>query len=229
MQNRIQKIIDNIHAAEEKYSRPRGAEKLLTVSKKRSVAEIQQAIAAGLLWFGESYIQEAIPKITAINNPKIIWHFIGPIQSNKTKQIAEYFSWAHSIDREKIARRLNEQRPAHLPPLNVCVEVNISNESTKSGVTTDELSSLARTIHDLPNLNLRGLMSIPQATDDFQQQRDNFHKLREALNRLNYQDDLNLDTLSMGMSNDYQAAIAEGATIVRIGTAIFGLRCDCCG
>jgi pyridoxal phosphate enzyme (YggS family) len=218
------KIIRNkISAAEKKYHHKPDSVTLVAATKTRSVEEIAEAIKHGQIHFGENYLQEALPKISSLKNEKIIWHFIGPIQSNKTKLIAENFDWVESIDREKIAQRLNDQRPKNLPPLNVCIEVNLSDEETKSGVKLDEILPLAQKISTMPNLKLRGLMSIPESSRDFARQRQIFHKLAEALQQLDQQG-FALDTLSMGMSDDFEAAIAEGATIVRIGSAIFGPR-----
>jgi len=218
------KIIRNkISVAEKKYHRKPGSVTLVAVTKTRGAKEIAEAIKHGQIHFGENYLQEALPKISSLANEKIIWHFIGPIQSNKTKLIAENFDWVESIDREKIAQRLNDQRPKNLPLLNVCIEVNLSEEATKSGVKLDEISLLAQKIAAMSNLKLRGLMSIPEPSKDFARQRQIFCKLAEAVQQLNQQD-FTLDTLSMGMSDDFEAAIAEGATIVRIGSAIFGPR-----
>jgi PLP dependent protein len=195
---------------------------LLAVSKTFPASYIEDAIEAGQTAFGESYVQEAVKKITHICRAAE-WHFIGPIQSNKTVQIANGFDWVHSIEREKIAVRLNAARPPHLPPLDVCIQVNVSGESSKSGIDPGEERALARTIAGLPRLRLRGLMAIPEPTDDVALQRSRFatvRRLKEALCADGYA----LDTLSMGMSHDLEAAIAEGATIVRVGTAIFGAR-----
>lgn len=196
---------------------------LLAVSKTHSVPAIREAVASGQTAFGESYVQEALAKIKALADIAIEWHFIGPIQSNKTVAIAAHFSWVHSVDRLKIAQRLNDQRDPHLPPLNVCIQVNTSGETSKGGVSVEELDPLAIAIRQLPRLHLRGLMTIPAPDSDFQHQREPFRQLKLALDRLNRQG-MGLDTLSMGMSDDMAAAIAEGATIVRIGTAIFGPR-----
>ena len=184
---------------------------------------IRAAHACGLIHFGESYLQEALQKITELQDLPLVWHFIGPIQSNKTGPIAEHFDWVHSIDREKIARRLSEQRPPHLPPLQVCIQVNISKEDSKSGARAEDLPQLARAVLALPHLKLRGLMAIPAADADAGQQRESFSKMREALEQLRTLAP-DIDTLSMGMSEDLETAILEGATIVRVGTAIFGPR-----
>jgi hypothetical protein len=196
---------------------------LVAASKTRSAEDIRAAHACGLRDFGESYLQEALQKIGELQDLPLVWHFIGPIQSNKTAAIAEHFDWVHSIDRAKIARRLSEQRPAGLPPLNVCLQVNISGEESKSGVTLAELPPLARAVLELPRLKLRGLMAIPAATSDAAQQRETFGQMRSTLAELSSLTP-DLDTLSMGMSNDMEVAIMEGATIVRVGTGIFGPR-----
>ncbi len=203
---------------------------LLAVSKTFDVQAVLAAAQAGQRAFGENYVQEAIDKIAATrdmreHNPdlQLEWHFIGPIQSNKTRQIAEHFDWVHSVDRLKIAQRLSEQRPADMPPLQICLQVNVSGEATKSGLEPDALLEIARAVVLLPNIRLRGLMTIPEPTDDVQQQRAAFAKLRFMQNDLQAVG-IQTDTLSMGMSADMDAAIAEGATIVRIGTAIFGVR-----
>lgn len=197
--------------------------RLLAVSKNRPAGDIRLAYECGLGEFGESYLQEALVKITELQDLDLVWHFIGPIQSNKTRQIAQHFSWVHSVDRIKTARRLSEQRPAHLPPLQVCLQVNISGESSKSGADPEQLPQLVREITALPRLQLRGLMAIPAATSDTRQQRQPFGRLRATLEELQATAP-GMDTLSMGMSADLEAAIAEGATIVRIGTDLFGPR-----
>lgn len=203
---------------------------LLAVSKTFDVQAVLAAAQAGQRAFGENYVQEAIDKIAATrdmreHNPdlQLEWHFIGPIQSNKTRQIAEHFDWVHSVDRLKIAQRLSEQRPADMPPLQICLQVNVSGEATKSGLEPEALLELARAVVQLPNIRLRGLMAIPEPTEDVQQQCAAFAKLRFMQNDLQAVG-IQTDTLSMGMSADMDAAIAEGATIVRIGTAIFGVR-----
>lgn len=195
----------------------------LAASKTRSAQEVAAAYRCGITHFGESYIQEALEKIQSLAALDITWHFIGPIQSNKTRAIAENFDWVHSVDRAKIASRLSEQRPPDLPPLQTCIQVNISQESTKSGVAVDELDSLAAHVENLPGLTLRGLMTIPAACEGFEAQRAALSPLREAFNQLQLKFP-NLDTLSMGMSSDLEAAVCEGATIVRVGTDIFGPR-----
>jgi pyridoxal phosphate enzyme (YggS family) len=195
---------------------------LLAVSKTFPASYIEAAIEAGQRAFGESYVQEAVKKITQLRRPAE-WHFIGPIQSNKTAQIAECFSWVHSVEREKIAVRLDAARATHLPPLDVCIQVNVSGESSKSGIAPGQERELARVIAGLPRLRLRGLMAIPEPTDDAALQRGRFAQLRELKDAL-VRDGYALDTLSMGMSDDLEAAIAEGSTLVRVGTAIFGGR-----
>ena len=198
---------------------------LLAISKTRPIDDIRAAITAGQRHFGENYLQDALPKITELSaeNPPLCWHFIGAIQSNKTNDIAQHFDWVHTLERLKIARRLNEQRPEELEPLQVCLQVNISNEASKSGITAEQLQQLAEEVQALPHLKLRGLMAIPAASDDIVQQREAFAKLRQLFEQLNQQGH-QLDTLSMGMSNDLEAAITEGSTMLRIGTAIFGAR-----
>lgn len=201
----------------------RKAPSLLGVSKGQPVSAIRRAFAAGQAEFAESYAQEALGKITELRELNIVWHFIGPIQSNKTAAIAENFSWVHSVDRVKIAERLAAARPVVLAPLNVCLQVNVSGEASKSGVAPNELGTLAAVVSRLPRLKLRGLMTIPALTDDVSEQRHAFRRVRELCDSLR-RDGYDLDTLSMGMSQDLEAAIAEGATIVRVGTAIFGPR-----
>lgn len=202
---------------------------LLAVSKTFGPDAVLEAVAAGQRAFGENYLQEALDKQAALQALRpdpaatLEWHFIGPIQSNKTRSIAEHFDWVHAVDREKIARRLSEQRPAHLPPLNVCLQVNISGEDSKAGVAPADAAAVARAIAGLPRLRLRGLMAIPAPADTIETRSAPFAALRRLCDALRA-DGLDLDTLSMGMSADLDAAIAEGATIVRVGTAIFGRR-----
>ncbi len=198
---------------------------LLAISKTCPIEDIRAAIAAGQLHFGENYLQDALPKITQLSAeyPQLCWHFIGAIQSNKTKDIAQHFDWVHTVDRLKIAQRLSNQRPDGLEPIQVCLQINVSGEASKAGVTIGEAMQLAKQVHALPRITLRGLMTIPAATDDVAKQREAFEQLRLLLEQLNQQG-YQLDTLSMGMSNDIEAAIAEGSTLVRIGTAIFGAR-----
>ncbi|SME92700.1 MULTISPECIES: YggS family pyridoxal phosphate-dependent enzyme [unclassified Pseudomonas] len=193
---------------------------LLAVSKTKPASAIREIYAAGVRDVGENYLQEALTKQEALRDLPLIWHFIGPIQSNKTKAITEHFDWVHSVDRLKIAQRLSEQRPAALAPLNICLQVNVSGEDSKSGCAPGDLPALAAAVAKLPNLRLRGLMAIPEPTDDRAAQEAAFASLRTLQQRLG----LGLDTLSMGMSHDLEAAIAQGATWVRIGTALFGAR-----
>ena len=196
---------------------------LLAVSKRHSADAISEAYAAGQRAFGENYVQEMVEKSQQLSALDIEWHFIGPLQSNKTKDVAMTASWVHTVDRLKIARRLSEQRPEGLPPLNICLQVNVNEEASKSGASLGEIGALVEAVHDLPNLTLRGLMAIPESTRDGVKQRANFALLANAQAEL-IKNGYSLDTLSMGMSGDMDAAIAEGATIVRIGTAIFGVR-----
>lgn len=196
---------------------------LLAVSKTFPAEAVREAYMAGQQAFGENYVQEALDKMAALHDLPLEWHFIGPIQSNKTRVIAENFAWVHGVDRLKIAERLSAQRPAHLPPLNICLQVNVSGEDSKSGVSPDEVAALARAVIQLPRLKLRGLMAIPAPAEDEPAQRAPFAQLRQLTQTITAQG-IALDTLSMGMSHDYAAAIQEGATIIRIGTAIFGKR-----
>ena len=196
---------------------------LLAVSKTFPAAAVREAYHAGQRAFGESYLQEALDKIEALRDLPLEWHFIGPIQSNKTRSIAENFAWVHGVDRLKIAERLSAQRPQNLPPLNVCIQVNVSGEDSKSGISPGGVAELAQAVAQLPHLRLRGLMAIPAPADDLDEQRKPFARLSELMQQLNAQG-LELDTLSMGMSHDLEAAVLEGATIVRVGTAVFGER-----
>jgi PLP dependent protein len=198
---------------------------LLAVSKTFPAEDIRAALAAGQHAFGENYVQEALTKLDALADLRdsIEWHFIGPLQSNKTRPVAERFDWVHSVDRLKIAQRLAEQRPDGLPPLNVCIQVNVSGEASKSGVSPNEAAEVAHAVAALPKLHLRGLMAIPEPAGGIEEQRAPHRALRELFERLRA-DGLALDTLSMGMSGDLEAAVLEGATMVRIGTAIFGAR-----
>ena len=223
----IYDIQKRITEAEKKYARSKNSVRLLAVSKTRPVEDVLAALQCQQRHFGENYLQDALDKITAIpktgSNSDLHWHFIGPIQSNKTHSIAQHFDWVHSVDRLKIARRLSEQRSPEQAPLNICLQVNSSGESSKSGVSPEEAIQLAKEIVVLPQLKLRGLMTIPASSDDFEQQRQPFCLLRKLKDEIISQG-IELDTLSMGMTNDMEAAIAEGSTIVRIGTAIFGQR-----
>ena len=208
---------------ERRYHRTPGSVTLLAVSKTKPPEAVRAAIAAGQHAFGENHLQDAMTKVEALAGQGVSWHFIGAVQSNKTRPIAAHFDWVHGIEREKIATRLSAQRPADRGPLDVCIEVNVSGEDTKSGVPPAAVEPLARMVHELPGLRLRGLMAIPRPAEDFETQRDPFRLLREILDDLNAKG-LGLDTLSMGMTADLEAAIAEGATMVRVGTAIFGPR-----
>ncbi|MDE2599615.1 MAG: YggS family pyridoxal phosphate-dependent enzyme [Rhodocyclaceae bacterium] len=196
---------------------------LLAVSKTWPAAAVCEAAACGQRAFGENYVQEGVEKIAALAGADLEWHFIGPLQSNKTRQVAERFDWVHTIDRLRIAERLSAQRPEHLPPLQVCVQVNVSGEASKSGVAPEAAAALAHAVADLPRLRLRGLMAVPEPTDDADLLAKQFGQLRELYQQLKAAG-LPLDTLSMGMSHDLESAIAAGATLVRIGTAIFGVR-----
>lgn len=216
----IAKVGERIREAAQASGRDLDGIGLLAVSKTKPAAAVREAYAVGIRDFGENYLQEALEKQAELSELPLIWHFIGPIQSNKTKPIAEHFAWVHSVDRLKIAQRLSAQRPSNLPPLNICLQVNVSAEDSKSGCAPAELAALAQAVSQLPNLRLRGLMAIPEPTDDVTAQRATFARLRELRDGLA----LPLDTLSMGMSHDLDAAIAEGATWVRIGTALFGAR-----
>ena len=227
-------ISDNMQAVElaiqtaaEAAKRPRSAVQLLAVSKTFPFDAVLDAMQTGQRAFGENYLQEGVDKIAAVAaaapSEQLEWHFIGPIQSNKTRPIAENFAWVHAVDRLKIAQRLSEQRPAGMPPLNICLQVNISGEVSKSGVSPDQLAELAHQVAALPNLRLRGLMAIPEPESDAAKQHLPFARVRMLFEELQAYG-LPLDTLSMGMSGDLAAAVAEGATIVRIGTAIFGNR-----
>ncbi len=223
LEQRLARVETRLREAERRFHRPPGAVQLLPVSKTRPAADIARVARAGYHAFGESYLQEALGKQQELAALGLEWHFIGPIQSNKTQAIARHFDWVHSVDREKIARRLSAQRPPQLAPLNVCLQVNISGEASKSGCTPDELPALAAGVSERPGLRLRGLMAIPARESDFGRQRAAFRRLREARDALNAAG-LALDTLSMGMSGDLEAAVAEGATIVRVGSDIFGPR-----
>ncbi|CAI8956056.1 hypothetical protein CLU80_2299 [Pseudomonas sp. 29] len=216
----IQLVSSRIQAAVTAANRAENSVQLLAVSKTKPAQALREAYAAGLRDFGENYLQEALGKQLELADLPLIWHFIGPIQSNKTRAIAEHFDWVHSVDRLKIAQRLSEQRPAELPPLNICIQVNVSGEVSKSGCTPADLPALAAAINALPRLKLRGLMAIPEPTEDRAEQDAAF----AAVQKLQASLDLPLDTLSMGMSHDLESAIAQGATWVRIGTALFGAR-----
>jgi hypothetical protein len=219
----LEKIRNRVTVLERRYGRIPGDVRVLAVSKTKPPEAVLAAAEVGQRDFGENHLQDALTKLDALAHLDLIWHFIGPIQSNKTRAVASRFHWVHSVDRQKIAQRLNDQRPEELPPLNVCVQVNMSGEGSKSGVDPDGVAPLVAAVAQLPRLKLRGLMTIPRACDDIEEQRRPFAALRRILEAQNA-DGRNLDTLSMGMTNDMEAAIAEGATIIRIGTAIFGPR-----
>jgi len=219
----LQVVRARIEAAARSAGREPGDIALLAVSKAFAAGEVRAAYAAGQREFGENYIQEAMEKIIALSDLPLIWHFVGPIQSNKTRAIAEHFDWVHSVAREKIALRLAEARPAGRDPLNVCLQVNLSGEKSKSGVAPNAVRPLAEAVRALPRLRLRGLMAIPEPGGNIELQRRRFASLRLLLGQLNA-GGFGLDTLSMGMSQDLEAAVMEGATMVRIGTAIFGER-----
>jgi hypothetical protein len=216
----IAQVSSRIHAAARAAHRDEHSVQLLAVSKTKPAEALREAHAAGICDFGENYLQEALGKQLELADLPLIWHFIGPIQSNKTRAIAEHFAWVHSVDRLKIAQRLSEQRPADLPPLNICIQVNVSGEASKSGCTPADLPALAKAISELPRIKLRGLMAIPEPTEDRAAQDAAFAAVQSLQASLN----LPLDTLSMGMSHDLESAIAQGATWVRIGTALFGAR-----
>jgi hypothetical protein len=220
---RLHAVLARIRAAEQRFQRPPGSVRLLAASKTQSPAAIAAIAAAGQTCFGENYVQEALDKMVELATLDLEWHFIGPIQANKTRGIAEHFAWVHGVDRLKIAERLSAQRPDRLPPLNVCLQINIDREPTKHGLDESEVAEVARAVAALPRLRLRGLMAIPAPAADFAAQRRPLARLRELWERLNA-GGLALDTLSMGMTDDLEAAIAEGATLVRVGTALFGPR-----
>lgn len=221
LEGNLQAVRQRIRAAERAAARPEGSVRLLAVSKTHPADTLRAAYGFGQREFGENYVQEAMEKQEDLTDLDIVWHFIGPIQSNKTRPLAERFDWVHGVDRLKIAQRLSEQRPESMAPLNVCIQVNIGGEATKSGVEPADLAELAHAVALLPRLRLRGLMAIPAPSGDPMRQREACRRLRELLEGLAMAE---LDTLSMGMSDDLEAAVAEGATIVRIGTAIFGRR-----
>ena len=219
----ISSSISNIRTLETKYGRLQNSVRLLAVSKKKSADQILEAVSSGISHFGENYVQEAVEKIQILKAYKLTWHYIGPIQSNKAARIAQNFDWVQSLDREKIAVKLNENRKSKDGALNTCIQVNLSGEMTKSGVAIDQAEDLCKIVEKLPNLHLRGLMAIPAPEQNFQLQRVKFRELSHIFHDLKkiYP---KMDVLSMGMSNDYEAAIAEGSTMVRLGTALFGAR-----
>ncbi len=220
--HRLVQIQARIKLAEQRYLRPPGSTQLLAVSKTCPLADLQTLYKLGQRHFAENYLQDALPKIAEMPTD-VCWHFIGPLQSNKTRPVAENFHWLHTLERLKIARRLNQQRPAEQPPLNVCIQVNISADPNKSGLPPEAVAELAKEISTLPRLRLRGLMALPQQQTELAPQRIPFQKLAELYAQLN-QRGFELDTLSMGMSNDLEAAVAEGSTLLRIGSGLFGPR-----
>ena len=223
----IEKNLADIHArilaASEQAGRAADSVSLLAVSKKKPAADIREAYACGQREFGENYLQEALEKMQSLDDLDICWHFIGAIQSNKTRSIAEAFDWVHCIDRIKIAQRLSDQRPDGMPPINACIQVNLDQEDSKAGIELDAVAELAGQMADLPGLRLRGLMTIPAPRTELTEQRQAFARLGQSLAQLQQQG-IDCDTLSMGMTQDMQAAILEGSTLIRIGTAIFGER-----
>jgi pyridoxal phosphate enzyme (YggS family) len=223
IQERLNNVLQHIRNAEQDFSRAPGSVMLLAVSKTRPTQDVREAIAAGQKRFGESRVQEALEKIRELSDYNLEWHFIGRIQSNKTRAIAEHFHWLHSLDNIKNAQRLSAQRPDAMAPLKVCLQINVSGEISKGGFRLEQAQEAAALVHDLPGLELCGLMAIPARAETLQQQRQPFRLLRELRDRL-VTTDLPLATLSMGMTDDLEAAIAEGATMVRVGTAIFGPR-----
>lgn len=222
MQTTIAQRLAQIHAEIDALHAPQNVT-LIAVSKTKPASEIREAYTAGQTHFGENYLQECLTKQQALTDLAITWHFIGPIQSNKTQAIAQHFSWVHSIDRLKVAKRLNDARPDHLPALQCCIQVNISNETTKSGLLIDELEALAYAFSSFERLQLRGLMAIPAPTEDEGKQKAQFDAIKKQFDDLNTKG-FALDTLSMGMSNDYTIAIQAGSNMVRIGSKIFGAR-----
>lgn len=220
---RLHAVLDRIRTAERRFRRPPGSVRLLAVSKTQPADAVAVLAAAGQRSFGENYLQEASSKMVELAALDLEWHFIGPIQANKTRAIAERFSWAHSVDRLKIAERLSAQRPERLPPLNVCLQINIDREASKHGLDGAETLAVARAVSILPRLRLRGLMAIPAPSTGLAAQREPFARLRALQERL-IAEGLLLDTLSMGMTDDLEAAVAEGSTLARVGTALFGPR-----
>ncbi|PSJ44178.1 YggS family pyridoxal phosphate-dependent enzyme [Zobellella taiwanensis] len=221
----LQLVHDRIAGAAARCGRPAADVGLLAVSKTKPAADVAAAYAAGQRQFGENYVQEAVDKIKALRTtcPDIRWHLIGPLQSNKSRLVAEHFDWVHTVDRLKIAQRLSDQRPVHMRPLNICLQVNVSGEASKSGLAPAEVAALAERVDVLPGLCLRGLMTIPEATDDPEILRSQLLELKQLFDRM-AEKYPRLDTLSMGMSNDLELAVACGSTLVRVGTAIFGSR-----
>ncbi|MDU6432508.1 MAG: YggS family pyridoxal phosphate-dependent enzyme [Pantoea sp.] len=224
IQHNLQQLRQRIRAAATQCGRDPEEVTLLAVSKTKPASAVEEAIAAGQIAFGENYVQEGVEKIAALAaHPQVEWHFIGPLQSNKSRLVAEHFAWCHTVDRLKIAQRLSDQRPASLPPLNVLIQVNISDENSKSGIMLEDLPELAQQVAALPQLRLRGLMAIPAPESDYSRQLAVCQQMADAFRQLkqHYPD---VDTLSLGMSDDMEAAIEAGSTMVRIGTAIFGAR-----
>ena len=221
----LRKIRDLLAKAAVDAGRSAETVQLLAVSKKQPLSSIIEAAAAGQRDFGENQVAEGIDKIATLGDDKLVWHFIGHLQTNKTRAVAEHFDWVHSVDRLKTARRLSDQRPASLPQLNVCIQVNVDNEPGKSGVAADTTLDIAREILELPRLRLRGLMCLPAIRHGFEEQREPFRQLRRLADQLGA-NGISTDTLSMGMSADFRAAIFEGSTMVRLGTAIFGARAE---
>lgn len=220
---RLQQVLSSIDGAARRAGRSPREIRLIGASKAQSVGSIRELAALGVRNFGENYTQECLAKQTALADLDLVWHFIGRIQSNKTRELAEHFDWIHSVDRIKIARRLSKHRPHGREPLNICLQVNIQREPSKAGLHPEELNEVAHVIMELSSLRLRGLMAIPKPSDDLIEQRRPYAKLRKALEKLN-SEGLDMDTLSMGMSADMEAAILEGATMIRVGTALFGPR-----
>jgi pyridoxal phosphate enzyme (YggS family) len=221
--DRLQRVRQRIADAAAAAGRDPSSITLIGVSKTQPASAVREAVAAGLTDLGENYVQEALAKIAGVGDAPVAWHFIGALQSNKTREVAENFQWVHTIDREKIARRLSEQRPFHAPPLQACLQVRLGDEDTKSGVDPSGLEALAEAVAGLPRIRLRGLMCIPPVEDDPARQRHWFAELRRLQEQLVLRGH-ELDVLSMGMSGDFELAITEGATHVRVGTAIFGPR-----
>ena len=222
--SRYQGLLRRLRAAEKRFDRPNNSVCLVAVSKTYPARDIRAVAQQGQRDFGENQVQDALAKIPELKGLNCVWHFIGPIQSNKCRDIAQNFDWIHSVERLKIVRRLSELRPVEMGPLNILLQVNLQNEATKAGILLDAVSELAATVLELPNIRLRGLMAIPAPENDFDRQRSTFSHLRELQERTSQQLGISLDCLSMGMTNDLEAAVAEGTTHVRIGTAIFGPR-----
>ena len=227
MQHRFERLRERIASAALRYGRSLDSLGLIAISKSQPLAAMRALLQLGQRDFGENYLQEALPKLAALRDPQLTWHFTGQLQANKTREIAEHFQWVHTVDRERIAVRLNEQRPQHAPPLNVCIQVSLAAETGKGGIEASQLPELARRIGQLPRLRLRGLMCLPPPAEQFDQQRAAFERLAALLQLLREQStgpNFQLDALSMGMSEDLEAAVAAGATWLRIGTALFGAR-----